>query len=50
MSYRAGDAPAGFSSVWRVMIQGATYEIASITIDDENPLWRNAVLVREGTL
>lgn len=50
MSYRAGDAPAGFSSVWRVMIQGATYEIASITIDDENPLWRNAVLVREGSL
>lgn len=50
MSYQASTAPVGFDTKWRVRLanDARAYEILSITTDDENPLWRNAVLAREG--
>lgn len=47
MSYQADTVPADFSESWRVEVDGRTYEILSVTNDDENPQWRNAVLARE---
>lgn len=49
MSYRSADAPAGFDTSYRVRMSDSevAYEVLSITVDDENDAWRNAVLARE---
>ena len=47
MTYQSHTAPAGFGDDWRVVVDGSSYGIMSITVDDENPAWRNAVLSRE---
>lgn len=47
MAYPSAGAPADFDETWRVSVDGRGYEILSITGDDENPQWRNAVLARE---
>lgn len=49
MVYRTAEAPANFGVSWRVSIDGLGYEVVAVTVDDENPFWRNAVLVREGS-
>ena len=49
MAYPASVAPADFGTSWRVVVEGRGYEILSITTDDENPAWHNAILTREGT-
>lgn len=50
MSFQADTAPAGFNTKWRVRLSNEerAFEILSITVDDENPAWRNAVLAKEG--
>lgn len=49
MSYQVAMAPQSFGPGWRVrtsvMDQG--YNVLSVTVDDENPAWHNAVLARE---
>lgn len=52
MAYRADTAPAGFDESWRVRVSNGDlpYEILSITTDDENPFWRNAILSRESAV
>lgn len=47
LSYKAADVPTGFGDRWRVMLDGVHYAILSVSTDDENPAWRNAVLTRE---
>ena len=50
MSFEASQAPVGFNTSWRIRLSTdvSAYEILSITVDDENPAWRNAVLTKEG--
>lgn len=49
MKYRASDAPPTIDTSWRVKLstEEEAYEVMSITVDDENPAWKNAVLARE---
>lgn len=50
MAFERAAVPEGFDTSWRVRLstEQRAYEILSITVDDENPAWMNAVLAKEG--